>query len=132
MAAIQALASAYDDDGDSAGNESPEEEITPDHTAHLEAAVTISQLKSKIQLNCAPTVTAKVCSLIVNYYPRCKYTVFSYDLQDRKVLCVLVKFHTVLEVPKCESVYRWMYVIVCMLIAENVLVSSSAYVLLCQ
>ena len=60
MAAIEALASAYGDDSDSEGNESPEEEVTPDHTAHLKAGVSISQLQSKIQLKSAPTVTAKV------------------------------------------------------------------------
>jgi len=60
MAAIEALASAYGDDSDSEGNESPEEEVTPDHTAHLKAGVSMSQLQSKIQLKSAPTVTAKV------------------------------------------------------------------------
>lgn len=60
MAAIEALASAYGDDSDSEGNESPEEEVTPDHTAHLKAGVSISQLQSKIQLKSAPIVTAKV------------------------------------------------------------------------
>ena len=60
MAAMEALASAYGDDSDSEGSESPEEEVTPDHTAHLKSGVCISQLQSKIQLKSAPTVTAKV------------------------------------------------------------------------
>ena len=60
MAAIEALANAYGDDSDSEGNESPEEEVTPDHTAHLKSGVSISQLQSKIQLKSAPAVTAKV------------------------------------------------------------------------
>ena len=64
MAAINALA-AYGDDSDSEGNESPEEEITPDHTAHLKSEVSISQLQSKIQVKSAPEVTAKVGALYV-------------------------------------------------------------------
>ena len=60
MAAIHALA-AYGDDSDSEGNESAEEEITPDHTVHLNSDVSISKLQSKIQLKSAPEVTAKVC-----------------------------------------------------------------------
>ena len=58
MAAIHAL-SAYGD-SDSDENESVEEEITPDHTAHLNSDVSISKLQSKIQLKSAPEVTAKV------------------------------------------------------------------------
>lgn len=57
---MEALASAYGDDSDSEGDESPEEEVTPDHTAHLKSGVSISQLQSKIQLKSAPAVTAKV------------------------------------------------------------------------
>ena len=60
MAAMEALVSAYGDDSDSEGNESPEEELTADHTAHLKPGVSISQLQSKIQLKSAPVVTAKV------------------------------------------------------------------------
>lgn len=62
MAAIKAIASAYREDSDSEGDESPEEELTPDHTAHLNTDVKITQLQSKIQLKSAPTVTAKVGS----------------------------------------------------------------------
>ena len=60
MAAIHALA-AYGEDSDSEGNQSAEEEITPEHTAHLNSDVSISQLQSKFQLKSAPEVTAKVC-----------------------------------------------------------------------
>lgn len=60
MAAIEALANAYGDDSDSEGNESPEEEATADHTAHLNSNVSISQLQSKVQVKSAPVVTAKV------------------------------------------------------------------------
>ena len=60
MAAIEALANAYGDDSDSEGNESPEEETTADHTAHLNSNVSISQLQSKVQVKSAPVVTAKV------------------------------------------------------------------------
>ena len=66
MAAINALA-AYGDDSDSEENESPEEEITPDHTSHLSSNVSISQLQSNIQLKSAPEVTAKVGSSIFSY-----------------------------------------------------------------
>lgn len=59
MAAIEALANAYGDDSDSEGNESPEEETTADHTAHLNSNVSISQLQSKVQVKSAPVVTAK-------------------------------------------------------------------------
>ena len=70
MAAINALV-AYGDDSDSEGNESAEEEITPDHTVHLNSDVSISKLQSKIQLKSAPEVTAKVClsSSIFTKYP---------------------------------------------------------------
>lgn len=60
MAAIEALANAYGDDSDSEGSESPEEETTADHTAHLSSNVSISQLQSKVQVKSAPVVTAKV------------------------------------------------------------------------
>ncbi|XP_068698123.1 pre-mRNA-processing factor 17-like [Montipora capricornis] len=59
MAAIHAL-TAYGGDSDSEENESLEEEtITPDHIAHLNTEVSISQLQSNIQLKSAPEVTAK-------------------------------------------------------------------------
>lgn len=58
---MEALASAYGDDSDSEANESPEEELTADHTAHLNSNVSISQLHSKVQVKSAPVVTAKVC-----------------------------------------------------------------------
>ena len=58
MAAIHAL-SAYGD-SDSDENESAEEDVTPDHTVHLNSDVSISKLQSKIQLKSAPEVTAKV------------------------------------------------------------------------
>lgn len=67
MAAMEALASTYGDDSDSEGNESSEEEVTPDHTAHLKSGVSISQLQSKIQLKSAPTVIAKVGVTVVFY-----------------------------------------------------------------
>ena len=60
MAAMEALVSAYGDDSDSEANESPEEELTADHTAHLNSNVSISQLHSKVQVKSAPVVTAKV------------------------------------------------------------------------
>lgn len=63
MAAINALVS-YDSESDSEENESAEEKITPDHTAHLSTDVSISKLQSKIQLKSAPEVTAKVSSSI--------------------------------------------------------------------
>lgn len=67
MAAIKALARAYREDSDSEGDESPEEELTPDHTAHLNTDVKITQLQSKIQLKSAPTVTAKVGIKLQNF-----------------------------------------------------------------
>ena len=80
MAAMEALASAYGDDSDSEGNESPEEEVTPDHTAHLKSGVSISQLQSKIQLKSAPTVTAKVahCSSCVFVECQNEFVLLSY------------------------------------------------------
>ncbi|XP_022803224.1 pre-mRNA-processing factor 17-like [Stylophora pistillata] len=59
MAAMEALVNAYGDDSDSEGKESPEEETTADHTAHLNSNVSISQLQSKVQVKSAPVVTAK-------------------------------------------------------------------------
>ena len=60
MAAIHAL-TAYGGDSDSEENESLEEEtMTPDHIAHFNTEVSISQLQSNIQLKSAPEVTAKV------------------------------------------------------------------------
>jgi hypothetical protein len=60
MAGIQALVSAYGEESDSEGNESPAEEITEDHTAHLKPGSSIDSLKSKFLLNCAPVVINKV------------------------------------------------------------------------
>lgn len=60
MAGIQALVNAYGEDSDLEGNDSPTEEITEDHTAHLKPGSSIDSLKSKFQLNVAPTVINKV------------------------------------------------------------------------
>ena len=80
MAAMKALVSAYGDDSDSEENESPEEEVTPDHTAHLKSGISISQLQSKIQLKSAPTVTAKVgnCSSYVFMDCQSEFVLLSY------------------------------------------------------
>ena len=64
MAAMEPLVSAYGDDSDSEANESPEEELTADHTAHLNSNVSISQLHSKVQVKSAPVVTAKVGTVL--------------------------------------------------------------------
>ncbi|EDO38815.1 predicted protein [Nematostella vectensis] len=58
MAAIGALA-AYGEDSDSDSNEVQEEEITADHTAHLNPQASIESLKSRAQINMAPVVTHK-------------------------------------------------------------------------
>ena len=60
MAAMDALASAYGKDSDSEESEDDSEEITADHTAHLNPTSSISDLRSKFQLNCAPVVAVKV------------------------------------------------------------------------
>lgn len=65
MAGIEALVSAYGKDSDSEENESPEEEITEDHTAHLNPGSSIHSMKSKFQLNVAPTVVNKVSTSVV-------------------------------------------------------------------
>ncbi|KXJ18778.1 Pre-mRNA-processing factor 17 [Exaiptasia diaphana] len=59
MAGIEALVSAYGEDSDSEENDSPKEEITEDHTVHLNPGSSIHTMKSKFQLNVAPAVVNK-------------------------------------------------------------------------